>query len=35
LSDYVQAQMQRVGIVFLVMLMSLALFNDVARLIGS
>ena len=34
LSDYVQAQMQRVGIVFLVMLMSLALFNDVARLIS-
>jgi regulator of sigma E protease len=33
LSDVVQAQMQRVGIFFLVMLMSLALYNDIARLI--
>ncbi len=34
LSDAIQAQMQRVGIFFLVMLMSLALYNDVARLVG-
>ena len=34
LSDVVQAQMQRVGIIFLVMLMSLALYNDLARLIS-
>jgi len=34
LSDVVQAQMQRVGIFFLVMLMSLALYNDLARLVG-
>ena len=34
LSEVVQAQMQRVGIVFLVMLMSLALYNDVVRLVG-
>ena len=33
LSDVVQAQMQRVGIFFLVMLMSLALYNDIARLV--
>lgn len=35
LSDAVQEKMQRVGIVFLVMLMSLALYNDLARLIGN
>jgi regulator of sigma E protease len=35
LSDVVQLHMQRVGIVFLAMLMSLALYNDVARLLGS
>ena len=35
LSEVVQVHMQRVGVVFLVMLMSLALYNDFARLIGS
>ena len=34
LSDAIQAQMQRVGIFFLVLLMSLALYNDFARLVG-
>ena len=35
LSDVVQIQMQRAGIVLLAMLMSLALYNDVARLVSS
>jgi len=35
LSDLVQEKMQRVGIAFLVMLMSLALYNDIARLINN
>ena len=33
LSDVVQSYMQRIGIFFLVMLMSLALYNDVVRLV--
>ena len=35
LSEQIQMQLQRVGIAVLVMLMSLALYNDIARLIGS
>lgn len=34
LSDEFQAQMQRFGIVILVMLMTLAIYNDIARLFG-
>ena len=34
LSDEFQARMQRFGIVILVMLMTLALYNDIARLFG-
>jgi len=34
LSDSVQAQMQRVGVAFLILLMTLALYNDFARLFG-
>jgi regulator of sigma E protease len=34
LSDALQLQLQRVGIAFLVMLMTLALYNDVMRLFG-
>ena len=35
LSDVIQLKMQRVGIALLAMLMSLALYNDIARLVGS
>ncbi|MBL1275443.1 MAG: RIP metalloprotease RseP [Ectothiorhodospiraceae bacterium] len=34
LSDAIQLKMQHIGIVFLLMLMSLALYNDVMRLLG-
>ncbi|NOX76007.1 MAG: sigma E protease regulator RseP [Gammaproteobacteria bacterium] len=34
LSDAVQARMQHVGVAFLVLLMTLALYNDVARLVS-
>ena len=35
LSDVVQAKMQQVGIAFLLVLMTLALYNDVMRLLGN
>ena len=35
LSEVIQLKMQRVGIALLAMLMSLALYNDIARLVGS
>lgn len=35
LSDEIQSQMQRFGIAILVMLMTLALYNDIARLVGN
>lgn len=34
LSDNVQSQMQRIGIVFLVLIMTLALYNDISRILG-